>query len=60
MNRLVKILMERDGMSKEEAIQAIEDTRDELVDCTNALDADEIIESNLGVEPDYLYDILTI
>lgn len=60
MNRLVKVLMKRDGISAEEATALIKDTQAELEDCTNVLDADEIIMDNLGVEPDYLYDILTI
>ena len=58
MNRVVEILMKRDGMSQEEAEQLIEDTRAELLDSTNVLDADEIIESNLGLEPDYIMDII--
>lgn len=59
-NRVVKILMERDGMTKEEATALVKDTQAELLDCTNVLEADDIIMSNLGLEPDYLYDILTI
>lgn len=58
MNRVVKILMERDGMSQEEATELVEDTAAELTDCTNILDADEIIACNLGLEPDYIMDIL--
>lgn len=60
INRVVKILMERDGITKEEAIELMKDTQAELLDCTNVLEADDIIMSNLGLEPDYLYDILTI
>lgn len=58
MNRVVKILMERDGMSQEEATGLVEDTAAELADCTNVLDADDIIACNLGLEPDYIMDIL--
>lgn len=60
MNRLVKILMKRDGITEDEARELIRDTKAELEDCTDVLEADDIIMSNLGVEPDYLYDILTV
>lgn len=58
MNRVVKILMERDSISQEEAEELVRDTASELVDCTSVLDADEIIACNLGLEPDYIMDIL--
>lgn len=55
---VVDILMKRDGISEEEANSLIEDTASEILDCTNVLDADEILMDNLGLEPDYLLDIL--
>jgi hypothetical protein len=58
MNRVVAILMKRDGISEAEATELVEDTKAELLDCTNCLDADDIIASNLGLEPDYIMDIL--
>ena len=58
MNKVVRILMERDGMSREDAEELVRDTASELADCTNVLDADDIIASNLGLEPDYIFDIL--
>ena len=58
MNRVVEILMKRDGISQEEAEELVRDTASELADCTDVLDADEIIESNLGLEPDYIMDLL--
>lgn len=60
MNRVVKILMKRDGLSKKEATKLVEDTRDELLECTSMDDADEIIMNNLGLEPDYIFDIINI
>ena len=61
MNRVVEILMKRDGISREEAEQLVDLTREEL---TNAAadgdfeDPTEIIANNLGLEPDYILDIL--
>lgn len=60
INKVVKILMDRDGMSKKEATKLVEDTRDELLECTSLTDADDIIMNNLGLEPDYIFDIINI
>jgi hypothetical protein len=53
MNRVVKILMERDGMTQEEAESEIERTREDL----NAGYFDAL-QVNLGLEDDYLLDII--
>lgn len=58
MNRVVEILMKRDGISQEEAEELVRATACELVDCTDVLEADDIIACNLGLEPDYIFDIL--
>lgn len=60
MNRVVEILMKRDGISEEEARTLVRETRDELIMLDNPFEADEIIENYLGLEPDYLEDILYI
>lgn len=63
-NRAVKILMKRDGMTVEEATELIKQTSEEIQNVVlngmDVSDVDDIISSNLGLEPDYLYDILTI
>ena len=48
MNKVIEILMERDGMSYEYARSLVKETRD------------EIIADYLGLEPDYIDDILNI
>ena len=53
MNRVVKILMERDGMTQEEAESEIERTIEDL----NA-GYEDALQVNLGLEDDYLIDIL--
>ena len=56
MNKVVQILIERDGMTKQDAIALIRETRDEIL--SNPDEMEEIIADNLGLEPDYLDYIL--
>ncbi len=60
MNRIVKILMERDDIDQEIAESLVIKTRDEILslDEANVFEADEIIYEYLGLEPDYIFDIL--
>lgn len=57
MNRVVKILMDRDGITRKEAEELIEETREEIL-ANDSFYADDIILNNLGLEPDYIMDIL--
>ena len=57
MNTIIKILMKRDGVSYEEAKEMYEDCRAEIFeyfDGTSCVDPEEILEYELGLEPDYL------
>lgn len=61
MEKVINILMRRDGISREEAIEAIEDCREEInYFCARGdyLAAEESITTELGLEPDYIFDIL--
>ena len=61
MNRVVSILMTRDGYSKEEAVEAINDCREEMNEAIANGDydlAEDILSYDLGLEPDYIFDIL--
>lgn len=61
MDRVVNILMRRDGYTKEEAIAIVDDCREEMQEAIAHGDydlAEEIIECDLGLEPDYIMDIL--
>ena len=53
MNNVVQILMRRDGNTEEEARKRIEE-------CVEALESgnDEAIQDYLGLEDDYIFDIL--
>ena len=61
MNKVVKILMERDGLTKEEAEELLESVKEE---CYRAIDeekdylVEDIILDDLGLEMDYIYDVL--
>lgn len=59
MNPVVKILMERDGITEQEATYLVKKTKGELLR-NDGWCADEIIMENLGLESDYIMDILEI
>ena len=52
--------MQRDGISEEEARALIKETRDEIMMLDNPLEADNVLMEYLGLEPDYLFDILNV
>lgn len=62
MNRVAEILMQRDAISYDEAISMVIDTREEIYnsmeDEEDFREPEEIIMDNLGLEGDYLLDIL--
>lgn len=59
VRRVAKILCARDGISMEEAIERIEQTREEMAECEYApFECEDIMMSNLGLEMDYIFDIL--
>lgn len=61
MNRVIEILMKRDELSYEAAKEMVDNCRSELWDCfegTNILTPEEVIEYELGLEPDYIFDII--
>ena len=49
---VIQILVDRDGIDREEARMLINETIDEIIQ--NPMEADEIIIDYLGLEPDYL------
>lgn len=58
MNRVIDILMKRDDIEYEDARNLVKETKDEII--SNPIDANEIIKDYLGLDPDYLEDILLI
>lgn len=58
-NTVIEILMRRDGLTKREAIQLVKETREMIYNCNgNTGDAEDIMMEQLGLELDYIYDIL--
>ena len=61
MSRLVKVLMNRDGVTKDEAERMVNEVREEILEAVYDGDyneAEDIMLSELGLEMDYIYDIL--
>lgn len=56
-NKVVRILMERDGLSKKEAEERLEEVREMIADA-DPWDAEDIIADELGLELDYIFDII--
>lgn len=58
MNKVIKILMERDGMDYEDAKDLVDETRELILDLENPCEADLIMKEQLSLEPDYIFDVL--
>lgn len=61
MDNIIKILMNRDGVTYEEAKEMYENTKAELMDAidgTSCLSPEEVLMSELGLEMDYIYDFI--
>ncbi|MCC8110289.1 MAG: hypothetical protein LIO74_01245 [Ruminococcus sp.] len=59
MNRIVKILMECDDLTRAEAEELVEETRQMMSDCEyDPIECEEIMYSELGLELDYIFDLL--
>ena len=61
MEKIIKILMDRDGLTYEEAKEAYEDTKAELMDAimgNSCLEPEEVLLGELGLEMDYIFDFI--
>lgn len=61
MDKIVDILMRRDGVTKEEAKNTLEETRemiDDAIASGNFDEVEDIMYSELGLEMDYIDEIL--
>lgn len=62
-NNLIELLMRRDHISRKEATEMLFTCREDInraVEEGNYYEVDDIIMDDLGLEPDYLYDILDV
>ena len=63
MNKIVEILINRDGMEEQEAIEYFNDVQEkayELMEEGGLLDIEELIGLDFGLEPDYIFDLINI
>lgn len=61
MNTIENILMQRDGLTKEEAVNYISNTRSEIynaIECGDFDLAEDIFTSDLRLEMDYIFDLI--
>ena len=61
MEKIIEILMRRDGVSYEEAKEMYMNCREELMDAlagTSCLNPEEVLEYELGLEPDYIFEFI--
>lgn len=56
-NEVVRVLMERDGLSKKEAEEKLEEVR-EMISEADPWEAEDILADELGLELDYIFDII--
>lgn len=57
MNSVVEIIMKRDGVDEETAREMVEECR-EVILHSSPFEADSIIECMLGLEPDYMFEVI--
>jgi len=61
MSKLVRTLMERDGVTKTEAERMVNGVREEILEAVYSGDyneAEDIMLSELGLEMDYIFDLI--
>lgn len=55
MEEIIKIIMKRDGNTREEALSIIEDVKEMMEECNyDPEECENIFETELGLEPDYI------
>ena len=58
-NKIVEILCRRDGITTEEAEELVQEAREEMEACEyNPSECEDIMMNNLGLELDYIFDLL--
>jgi len=55
MNPIVKILMERDGLTEQEANHSMRIAHGLLL---QGEDPEEVLDAEFGLEPDYVFDLI--
>ena len=55
LESLINVLMRRDALTRDEAQAQIDEARDMVA---NGADPEEVLHDELGLEPDYVFDLL--
>jgi predicted RNase H-like HicB family nuclease len=55
MTTIERTLIQRDGYSREEAREALQEARERV---TNGEDPEEILYEDFGLEPDFIFDLI--
>lgn len=59
MSKVAEILCRRDGISVEEAERQVSEVHEAILNCNGSYnEAEEIMLNELGLEMDYIFDIL--
>lgn len=59
MNKVVEILMQRDNLTQQEAENRVLEVKQMMEDCNyDPMECDDIMGDELGLEMDYIEDIL--
>ena len=58
LNEIERILMKRDDLSEQDARDQYQSFLDDCETCDNPFDIEEMLESDLGLEPDYMMQVL--
>lgn len=59
MSEIVEILIKRDGMSREEAEQALKECKEDFAERIEKGELPfDILEEYFGIEPDYIFELL--
>lgn len=56
-NEIVRILMKRDDLTREEAEERLDEVR-EMISEADPWEAEDILADELGLELDYIFDII--
>ena len=56
---IIRVLMERDGLTEEEAEERVDEVREMMADCEyDPTECENIMYEELGLEPDYIFDLI--
>ena len=56
---IIRVLMKRDGLTEEEAEERVDEVREMFEDCEyDSTECELIMAEELGLEPDYIFDLL--